>query len=54
MTPEVENAAMVEAIVSLAGVNRTPEDIIQARQADFDHKKQIWQTCVQEGRCPAQ
>ena len=53
LTPEVENAAMVEAIVALAGADRTPEQIIQARQADFDKRKQIWQTCVQEGRCTA-
>jgi len=54
LTPEVENAAMVEAIVALAGADRTPEQIVQARQADFDKKKLIWQACVQEGRCPAQ
>jgi hypothetical protein len=53
LTPEVENAAMVEAIVALAGADRTPEQIVQARQADFDKRKQIWQTCVQEGRCTA-
>ena len=54
LTPEVENAAMVEAIVALSGADRTPEQIVQARQDDFDQKKQIWQTCVQEGRCTAQ
>lgn len=53
LSPEVENAAMVEAIVALAGADRTPEQIIQARQADFDQRKQIWQACVQQGRCAA-
>lgn len=54
LTPEVENASMVEAIVALAGADRTHEQIVQARQADFDNKKLIWQKCVQEGRCTAQ
>lgn len=54
LTPEVENAALVEAIVALAGADRTHEQIVQARQADFDNKKLIWQKCVQEGRCTAQ
>lgn len=54
LTTEVENAALVEAIVALAGADRTPEQVVQARQADFDNKKLIWQKCVQEGRCTTQ
>lgn len=54
LTPEVENAALVEVIVALAGADRTPEQVVQARQADFDNKKLIWQKCVQEGRCTTQ
>lgn len=45
-TPEVEEAALVKAIVELTGANASQEQIELARKRDFESRKSIWQECI--------
>jgi hypothetical protein len=45
-TPEIEEAALVKAIVELTGANASQEQIELARIRDLETRKSIWQNCV--------
>lgn len=41
-TPEAEQTALIQAIVTLAGADTTPEAVEQARAEDLAQRKKIW------------
>jgi hypothetical protein len=45
-TPEIEEAALIKAVVELTGATSTQEQIEQARKRDFESRKSIWQECI--------
>lgn len=51
-TPEIEQAALIQAIVTLTGADTTPEAVEQARQDDFTQRVAIWNACVAAHQCP--
>ena len=50
-TPDVERAALVRAIVSLAGMDTTVEEIDAARKADYELQVATWNACQASGDC---
>ncbi len=50
-TPEVEQEALVKAIVTLAGADTTPDAVAAARKADFEERVSMWDACVANGNC---
>jgi hypothetical protein len=50
-TPEVTRTALVQAIVSIAGADTTPEAVERARAQDLAYRKSIWAQCVSAGQC---
>lgn len=50
-TPEAEQAALIRAIVTLAGADTTPEAVEQARAEDLAQRKAIWADCSINEAC---
>ena len=50
-TEDVENTALIKAIVSLTGADTTVEAIQQARDEDLTQRQAIWDACVSDGKC---
>jgi hypothetical protein len=50
-TPEAEQAALIKAIVTIAGADTTPEAVEAARKADFENRVSMWDACVANGKC---
>ena len=50
-TDDIENAALIKAIVSLTGADTTVEAIQHARDEDFAKRQAIWNACVADGKC---
>jgi hypothetical protein len=50
-TPEVEQAALVKAIVTLTGADTSPDAVSAAREADFKERVSMWDACVASGNC---
>jgi hypothetical protein len=45
-TPEAEQAALIKAIVTLAGADTTPDAVEAARQADYEKRVAVWDASV--------
>lgn len=52
-SPRARQAALVQAIVSVAGADTTPEAIDQARAADLKRRRDTWSACATAGGCSA-
>lgn len=52
-SPATRQAALVQAIVSVAGADTSPEAIDQARAADLKRRRDTWQACETAGGCGA-
>jgi hypothetical protein len=52
-SPTARQAALVQAIVSVAGADTTPEAIDQARTADLKRRRETWASCATADACPA-
>lgn len=50
-TAELENAAMIKAILAVGGVDTTREAVQQARIEDLERRKAMWLECVDAGLC---
>ncbi len=50
-TPQIEEDALVEAVLALSGAKQTPEAISSARQQDFQERSSMWRACVNAGEC---
>lgn len=50
-TPEAEQTALIQAIVTLAGADTTHEAIEQAREEDLLIRKTIWASCTTDESC---
>jgi len=50
-TDDVQNTALIQAIVSLTGADTTVAAIQQARDEDLVNRQTIWDTCVAEDKC---
>jgi len=48
---EIENAALIPAIVSIAGADTTPEEIVKARERSYRQRLAAWNHCVDSGEC---
>lgn len=50
-TSEAADAALAMAIVTVSGADTTPEQVVAARQQDFDNRVRIWGICESRGTC---
>lgn len=50
-TPEIEQEALIKAIVAATGADTTPEAIQTARNDDLQQRLTLWDACVAEGKC---
>lgn len=50
-TPEAADAALAMAIVTASGADTTPDQVVAARQQDFDNRVRVWGLCQSRGAC---
>ncbi len=50
-SPATRQAALVQAIASVAGTDTTPEAIDAARSSDLKRRQDTWSACVNAGGC---
>jgi hypothetical protein len=50
-TPQIEAEAMALAILSVSGLDTTPDQVAAARADDLAARQAVWDACVAEGKC---